>query len=193
MKIECRVEATRKPGRKTHHAGAAGAIGQGLGDHGEDGGDPAVHDRGAEAADHPQGQASILEDEEIARVLDQGETGADRKTEDGGVDEKADPPPEDQENDHRSFEELLDGGGDDPDQPALVDPGVIEDDVVEGEARNRGEGSGGDEPDHPLGPDELVAVEQDQNDEERKHRQQTEEDSGAGFHGGHAPRLSALR
>ena len=90
--VEDRVQRPRhdKAGDEDPHSGAAVPVGEHLRDHGEDRSDPAVHDRRAETADHPQCQTAVLEDEEIARVLHQREAGADREAEDGGVDQETD-------------------------------------------------------------------------------------------------------
>ena len=149
-----------------------GTLQQSEGSDGEDGGRAAVHDGRAEAAHEPGAKARVRRHRQVVEVLDQREAGADRQTEDRGVDEEADAVRADERDDHQRLQAFFD-------QRRAVARVEMEIEALEERAVDE-IGDAGDRHaaehrhHHPAQAHQLVAVEKHERPKEAKHRRKAE-------------------
>ena len=106
--------AAIQPGTNISAPAIAMALGRGLRQHGEHGRRRAVQHGRAEPAHQPQHEPGPGQHAQVLQVLDDGEAGADGESELGGIDRKADAPPENQVGDECGLDGLFDRWRDEP-------------------------------------------------------------------------------
>ncbi len=163
-----------EPGEEAAQGGLAALVERRHAEDREDGGRPAVHHGGAEAAHDPRPGARIRREVQVQEVLDHRESRADREPEDRGIDQESDPVCTHQQRDDQCLEELLDDGGSVAREGRELDRAGAKELAIDEIGRPGRQRARADHQHDGAQLHELVAVQEQQGGQEAEHRQQAE-------------------